>query len=275
MSHSQATLPITLLVMTHNEADNIARCLDSVPFAAEKIVVDSGSTDATQAMATAHGAHVIEQAWLGFGAQRNFASKQASYDWILFLDADEALTAELAQELQQNLPRLLESNAAAGVLFRTAWFMGKPLQWYRFMVREKKARIYHRQRARWSEVRVHESLQYSGTDVSFKAPFLHYLNPTLPHHQLKYLRYAELKALDWHERKRSLRPYEWPLVFVATFLKDYIFRLAILDGWRGFAAAYMASNYAVYKRMRYYEMVTFPESIPLARDILKTHRLEP
>lgn len=269
------SLPITLLVLTRNEAANIGSCLDSVPFAAEKIVVDSGSADDTVALAKQHGARVVEQAWLGFGAQRNFATTLAANDWILFLDADEALSPELAAELQRELPKLMASDAAVGVLFRTAWFMGKPMRWYRFMVREKKARIYHRHRARWSEVRVHEALEYDGVAVSFQAPFIHYLNPTLAHHQLKYLRYAELKALDWRERRRSTRPYEWPWVFLATFLKDYFLRLAVLDGWRGYVAAYMAANYAVYKRMRYYEMRYFPESVALASDILRTHRLEP
>src|SRR5882757_9540304 len=92
MPTQSGLLPITLLVMTYNEASNIARCLDSVPFANEKLVVDSGSSDATAQIARTHGAKVIAQPWLGFGAQRNFASTQASNDWILFLDADEALT---------------------------------------------------------------------------------------------------------------------------------------------------------------------------------------
>jgi glycosyltransferase involved in cell wall biosynthesis len=267
------TLPVTLLVITHNEAEHIARCLNSVAFAAEKIVVDSGSTDDTVKIAEQCGARVVQQTWLGFGAQRNFATTQATHEWILFLDADEALTPELAQELEQALPRLMRSDAAAGILLRTAWFMGKPLRWYRLHVREKKARLYHRERARWADVRVHESLQYQGHAVTFRAPFMHYLNPTLAHAELKYLRYSELKARDWLDRKRATRPWEWPFVFITTFLKDYVLRLAMLDGWRGWVAAYSAANYAIYKRIRYYEMCTFPESRQLAEDILKQHDL--
>lgn len=267
-------LPITLLVMTYNEADNIARCLDSVPFAAEKLVIDSGSEDDTAAIAQHHGARVIQQSWLGFGAQRNFASTQASHDWILFLDADEALTPELCAELEATLPALMNSPQAAGVLIRAAEFMGRRMRWYRLMAREHKARIYHRARARWSEVRVHESLQYAGTAHTFKQPFIHHLNPTLVHHELKYLKYAELKARDWHDRQRPARPYEWPFVFLATFIKDYLLRLAVLDGWRGFAAAWLAANYALYKRLRYFEMQQFPASLRLASKQLQQHRLE-
>lgn len=268
------TLPITLLVMTYNEASNIARCLDSVPFAGEKLVVDSGSTDETAQIARAHGAKIIEQPWLGFGAQRNFASTQASNDWILFLDADEALTPELVAELQRELPALMNSGAAAGIIVRTAEFMGQRMRWYKLMAREKKARLYHRQRATWSEVRVHESLRYNGRAQLFKAPFIHYLNPTLVHHELKYLRYAELKARDWYDKGRSARPFEWPLVFLATFIKDYLFRLAILDGWRGFAAAWLAANYALYKRLRYYEMTSYADSLELAAKVLQKHDLQ-
>ena len=82
-----ATLPLTLAVITYNEAASIARCLDSVPFAAEKLVLDSGSDDDTVAIARAHGARVEHQDWLGFGPQRNVASSLAAHDWILALDA--------------------------------------------------------------------------------------------------------------------------------------------------------------------------------------------
>lgn len=274
MPQSSVPLPITLVVITYNEAANIARCLDSAPFAAEKLVVDSGSEDETVSIARAHGASVINQPWLGFGAQRNFAATQAKYDWLLCLDADEALTPRLAAELQQKLPALMASNAAAGVMIRSAEFMGKRMRWYRLMARERKARIYHRLRAQWSDVRVHESLRYSGNDVTFSSPFIHYLNPTLVHHELKYLKYAELKARDWNDKHRSTRPYEWPFVFLATFIKDYVFRLAMLDGWRGFAAAWMAADYALYKRLRYFEMREYPESIELAIRELKAKQLE-
>jgi glycosyltransferase involved in cell wall biosynthesis len=262
------------VVITFNEAPAIARCLDSVDFAAEKIVVDCGSEDDTRAIALAHGARVVEQAWLGFGAQRNFASDLASHDWILSLDADEALTPELAAEMKQRLPALLDSNASAAILHRTAWFMGRPLRWYRAMVRERKARIYHRRRARWSDVRVHESLRYEGSEVVFKSALMHYLNPTLVHHELKSLRYAELKALDWRDQQRPVLPLLWPLIFAFTFLKDYLLRLALLDGWRGWVVAYMAADYALYKRLRYFEMQQFAPSVELARRELRAHKLE-
>ena len=268
-------LPITLLIIARNEAEQIGACLDSVPFAAEKIVVDSGSTDGTREIAIEHGARVVEQAWLGFGPQRNFATTQSSHDWILALDADEALTPALVAELEERLPSLLQSTAAGAILRRQTWYMGAPMNWYRPMMGEQMARIYHRQRGRWTDARVHESLRFDGSTVSFKQPFQHRNNPTLVHKHLKTLRYAELKARDWDDAGRSPRMWMTPLVFASAFIKDYFLRLAFLDGWRGYIVAQVAASYAVYKRMRYYEMRRNPASRELAAKQLQRHELDP
>ena len=267
-------LPFTLVVITRNEAANIARCLDSVPLAAEKLVVDSGSTDNTAQIATSHGARVVQQEWLGFGAQRNFATTQASHDWILALDADEALSLPLLEELARRLPEVLTSDAAGAMLKREAWYMGAPMRWYRPMVGERMARLYHRDRARWTDARVHESLRFDGAAAEFSAPFNHADNPSLVHKQLKVLRYSELKALDWCDKRRPVRMWLTPLVYLSSFLKDYVLRLAFLDGWRGFIIAQTAASYAAYKRVRYYEMRHNPASIGAAHAKLAKHGLE-
>jgi glycosyltransferase involved in cell wall biosynthesis len=261
--------------MTRDEAANIARCLDSVPFAAEKLVVDCGSTDETVAIARAHGARVVHQEWLGFGAQRNFAAGQAAHDWILALDADEFLSPELARQLADGLPALMASDAAGAWLRRRTWLMGAPMRFYRPMVGERLARLYHRGRARWSDARVHERLLLDGGAPEFGAPLNHADNPSLVHKQLKVLRYSELKALDWCAQQRPVRMWLTPLSWAASFLKDYVLRLAFLDGWRGFIIALVAANYATYKRMRHYEMRRNPPSVEAARRLLRKHGLEP
>ena len=268
------TLPISLAVITHNEAEAIARCLDSVPFASEKMVVDAGSDDDTIAISRAHGAKVIHQDWLGFGAQRNFATTQCSHDWILVLDADEYLSPELAAELEKRLPELMASDAAAAFLRRSTIYMGRPMRFYRPAVGEKLARLYHRDRARWSDTRVHESLQFEGDAPTLSAPFNHINNPTLPHKQLKVLRYAELKCRDWLDKNKPVRMWQSPFVFALAFLKDYLFRLAFLDGWRGFMIAHTAASYAIYKRMRYYEMRHNPASVERAAVLLTRHGID-
>lgn len=269
-----SSLPLTLLVITHNEAANIGRCLDSVPFAAEKVVVDSGSDDGTVAIARDHGARVVHQDWLGFGAQRNFATTLASHDWILVLDADEHFLPEAAVAMQRALPGLLAGDAAVAVLRRRTLYMGAPMRWYRPMVGERMARLYHRKRARWSDARVHESLRWEGPAESMDVAFEHLHNPTLAHKQLKVLRYAELKCRDWLERGRPPRVWMAPLVYLASFAKEALLRLALLDGWRGLVVAHTAASYAVYKRIRYYEMVRNPGSVGQAREILLRHELD-
>lgn len=268
------TLPLTLVVITHNEADTIGRCLDSVPFAAEKLVIDSGSDDDTVAIAQAHGARVVQQDWLGFGAQRNFATTQCSHTWILALDADETLTPELAIELEHRLPELMASDAPAAYLRRSTIYMGAPMHWYRPAVGEKLARLYHRDRARWTDARVHESLRFDGDAPTLRAPVNHINNPTLPHKQLKVLRYAELKCRDWLEKGKPVRMWQAPFVFALAFIKDYLFRLAFMDGWRGFMIAHTAASYAIYKRMRYYEMRHNPESVDRAAKLLTRHGID-
>ena len=266
--------PLTLLVIARNEAAHIARCLNSVPFAAEKIVVDSGSTDGTQQIARDCGARVVEQAWLGFGPQRNFATTQATHEWILFLDADEELTPALGAEIVRELPKLASTTMAGAILRREAWYMGAPMRWYRPMVGEQIGRLYHRDRARWTEVRVHESLRFDGRTVLLRAPFRHHHNPTLVHKHLKMLMYAELKSLDRLDKRRSPQMWATPFVGFAAFVKDYVLRLAFLDGWRGYIVARVAASYAMYKRMRYYEMVRNPESVELGRAQLRRHSLD-
>jgi glycosyltransferase involved in cell wall biosynthesis len=272
--NARAPLPISLLVLTYNEAANIGRCLDSVNFAQEKLVIDCGSSDATAAIAVAHGARVVQQPWLGFGLQRRAATALAQHPWIVFLDADEWLSNELASELQRRLPELLQSAYAGAFLRRSAWFMGARMRWYKPLARERIERVYHRERAQWSDATVHEALRFNGPAIELRAPLLHAYTPSLAQRVLKDVAYAELRAREWHARGRRATLWSVPFVFMASFLKDYVLRLAALDGGRGFVAAQLAASYAVYKRLRRYEMRVHPESIELARAALERHGLE-
>jgi glycosyltransferase involved in cell wall biosynthesis len=271
---ARPTLPVSLLVLTYNEAENIARCLDSVPFVQEKLVIDCGSTDATARIADAHGARVVHQPWLGFGLQRRAATALATHPWILFLDADEWLSSELAAEFVRRLPALLVSQQSGAFLRRSAWFMGAPMRWYRPLARERIERLYHRARAEWTEAPVHEALRFKGAAIELEAPLLHAYTPSLAQRALKDLYYAELRAREWHASGRSSGLWLAPFAFMATFFKDYVLRLAVLDGARGYVAAHLAASYSVYKRLRRYEMAVYPESIEHARTALIRHGLE-
>ncbi|MFT3917116.1 MAG: glycosyltransferase family 2 protein [Anaeromyxobacteraceae bacterium] len=269
-----ARIPLTLLVMARNEAHQLGRCLDSVPFADEKIVVDSGSRDRTRDVAVAHGARVVDQPWLGFGPQRNHASTLARNDWILFLDADEELSPALAAEIEARLPALEAERKAGAWLLRSASYMGRPMRFYRPLVGEKQGRLYHRGRARWTDVRVHETMVFGGPVETLRAPFLHHQSPTLVHQSLKTLRYGELKAQTRVDAGRPPGVWALPLVFLAAFVRDYLFRLACLDGWRGLAVAWQDASYAAYQRLRAYELTVNPDSRSEAARALEQHGLD-
>ena len=110
--------------------------------------------------------------------------------------------------------------------------------------------------------------------AEMRAPLLHAYTPSLTQRCLKDLYYAELRARERHARGRTGSLWLVPMLFVVTFLKDYLLRLAVLDGGRGYVAAHLAASYSVYKRLRGYEMDVHPESIELAREALIRHGLE-
>ena len=148
------------------------------------------------------------------------------------------------------------------------------MRWYRPLARERIERLYHRERAQWSEACVHEALRFNGPAIELRSPLLHAYTPSLVQRGLKDLYYAELRARDWNRAAVASRIWLAPIVFLVTFLKDYVLRLAALDGARGYVAAHLAASYAVYKRLRCYEMAVHPESIELARAALVRHGLE-
>ena len=138
--------PLSLVIITKNEEHNIERCIRSVPFADEVIVMDSGSTDGTVALAEKLGARVVHQEWLGFEKQKQKVTDEAKNAWVLNLDADECLSPELQTEIQSLLQS--EISEEAFEIPRLAWHMGRWIRhggWYP----DCQKRLYHREKARW------------------------------------------------------------------------------------------------------------------------------
>ncbi|RMD81181.1 MAG: glycosyltransferase [Candidatus Dadabacteria bacterium] len=250
---ANGALPVSLVVMTKNEERSLARCLDSVSWAAEKLVVDCGSEDRTVQVAEGHGARVISSAWRGYGKQRNFAAMQATHDWILMLDADQWLTPELAAELEILLPDLVSSRAAAVLLPMTATYAGRELRYYRSMVRKPKPRFYHRRRARWTEPPIHERLDATGLIQRARHEVLNEVCTSAYDHQRRLLTYAELKVGDCPAPTRRQSSWVLPFIYPAVFAKKFLLQLALLDGARGFILAHNEAQYTVFKRIRLFE----------------------
>ena len=156
-----ASMPKTLSValITRNEAANLPRTLASVRWANEIVVVDSGSTDATLAIARDAGARVFEESWKGFAAQKNSAIAHSTGDWILSLDADEEVSPELAQEIQALLGG--EPAFSAYRIPRLNHFLGRPLRHGGYWP-DPKLRLFRRGTAQFADRPVHETMQMIG-----------------------------------------------------------------------------------------------------------------
>jgi glycosyltransferase involved in cell wall biosynthesis len=227
---SLSRIPLSVVVITHNAAKDIGRCLESVrAIADEMVVVDSGSSDDTVAIATKLGARVTHQDWLGYGPQKQFAVAQAQHDWILSLDADEALTPELSRAITSELTGPI---AQAYALPRCNRFMGR---WLRHGegYPDWCVRLFNRHHAHWSDDLVHEHVQVSGSQAKLSGDLLHYSEQGLADYLDKQNRYTTLQAqslMNAHKKAGLPRMVVSPLL---RFIKFYFLRRGFLDGLPG------------------------------------------
>lgn len=246
-------IKISLVVITLNEERNLERCLRSaLRVADEIIVVDSLSTDNTVAIAKKYGARVIEQPFLGYIAQRNFSNTQATYDWVLTMDADE----ELSPELEQSILAVKQKPEHAAYRFaRLNNYCGKWIKhsgWYP----DKKVRLADRTKGSWKGHQVHEYWQPNdnATVGDISGRLLHYTYYSISEHIKQTERYSEMAARgavaagkDCSLLKIWLGP-KW------TFISLYIFRLGILDGYAGYLVCKYTAYYTLikYTKIRQY-----------------------
>jgi glycosyltransferase involved in cell wall biosynthesis len=242
---------LTVTVITLNEADRIEACLESVAWADELIVVDSGSTDGTPHLARNRRARVIVRDWPGYSAQKNFAAGEAANDWILSLDADERVTPHLAEEIRRTLS--VEPAAAGFRLPRVTWHLGRWIRttdWYP----DFQLRLYNRRRARWAERRVHESVTADGAVEHLRHDLEHYAYRDIAHHHRTMERYTMLAAEEMQEAGRTASAFDLVVHPFAAFIRNYILRAGVLDGLAGFTVSIMNSYYVFLKFARLREL---------------------
>jgi glycosyltransferase involved in cell wall biosynthesis len=231
---------ISATIVACNEANNLERALHSLACADEIVLVDSGSTDQTRAVAARLGARVINQPWQGYAAQKNLAASHAQHDWILSLDADEELDAQ-AQAAIGNWKR--SQPGADGYRFaRRARYLGRWILhsgWYP----DYKVRLFNRQKARWEGKYVHESVRVNGRVATLPGEILHYTCDTLEEHRERIELYTDLAAREMRERGEAVNFLKRWIDPLWVFLHTYFFRLGVLDGHQGFLIASMAARY--------------------------------
>lgn len=243
-------MTLSVVVITRNEAANIGACIASISFADEIVVLDSGSTDDTAAIARSLGARVVHTPdWPGFGPQKNRALAQATCDWVLSLDADERVTPELAAQIQA---AMRGARASAYEIPRLTQFCG---QWIRHCgwTPDHVLRLFRRGAARFSDDLVHERvLLDSGTPGRLQSPLLHYSYPTPAHYWRKLESYSLLWAEQRHAQGRRTSMTRAVLSGVVAFVRSYVLRLGFLDGALGLAVCTMQSQAAFGKYFTLY-----------------------
>jgi len=221
--------PLSAVIITRNAARVLPACLESVAFAEETIVVDSGSTDETRSLAAARGARVIEREWLGYGRQKQFAVEQAAHDWVLCVDSDERVSPELRASIEAALA------APAAPVYRMARrnrFLGRWLA-HGEGYPDWSPRLFNRLNARWSEDLVHEKVLYAVTPGTLRGDLLHDSSDDLATYLERQNRYTTLAARQAFELGRSASLAHLLFSPVVRFLKFYILRLGFLDGVPG------------------------------------------
>jgi glycosyltransferase involved in cell wall biosynthesis len=246
-------LPVTLSVaiITKNEEANIRRTLESVCWADEVVVVDSGSTDRTCAIAREIGAKVFIEDWKGFAAQKNSAIEKCTGDWILSLDADEEVSPDLGKEIRRALN---ENPQAAYWVNRRNCFLGRWIKHGGFYP-DPKLRLFRRGKGRFEDRAVHETVKVESEIGNLHGDLIHHAYPTLSgyiEHMNSYSSLgAEMAVAKGQGGFSILNIVVRPLT---TFIYNYFFRLGFLDGREGLLLHLYHSVYVSWKYAKAWEI---------------------
>lgn len=250
-------IKISAVIITKNEAHTIERCIRSLLWCDEIIILDSMSTDKTKELCLklSNKVKFFESAFLGYGPQKRLAVSKATYDWILSIDADEEITPQLAKEIQIEINATTDPNIAYK-LARTLVFMGTKM---RFSGETKRPilRLFNRKIFNFNEVNVHEEVIGPGKIKYLKEEMLHYSYKNWNDYLHKLNHYTDQMALKLsaNQSQKAILPM---LRFVLTFVKIYILKLAFLDGRTGFTWAISSSYANMLKYLKFDELLSSP-----------------
>jgi glycosyltransferase involved in cell wall biosynthesis len=242
---------LSVFVTTLNEEANIERCLRSVAWAGEVLVLDSGSTDTTRALARELADRVETKEWSGYSEQKAYALSLLTRPWALWLDADEEVSPALAAEIRE---ALADPGERFGFTMpRLSFYMGRWVRhggWYP----DRKLRLFRRDHVRFDGRLVHEAALVDGPVGELEHDLLHYSYRDMSHHLAKMDALASLAARDMMERGRRATVFDLALRPAAGFLRSYLLRAGFLDGRAGFVAAMMSGFYDFLKHAKLREL---------------------
>lgn len=249
-------MSLSVVIITRDEAENLGRTLQSVSWADERIVLDSGSTDQTLAIARQHGAQVFKEDWKGYAQQKNSAIAKASGDWVLSLDADEEVSPELAESVRQ-ATGLRERGPNGYLVARRNFFLGRWIRHGGFYP-DRKLRLFRRGTGQFIERDVHETMHVDGPISLLQGDLIHHAYPTLSGYIETMNRYSSLGAQIALEKGQISRSF--PAFLVNVYYRpamnltwNYIFRGGFLDGREGFLLHLYHNVYVSWKYAKAWE----------------------
>jgi len=233
-------MKISACIITLNEERNLPRCLASVaPLVDEILLVDSGSTDATLAIAAKFSSRVVHQPWLGYVGQKNLALDHAQHEWVLSIDADEEISAELAASIMRvkSDPAAEDLGAPNGYQFsRIVFYRGRWIRhgdWYP----DRLVRLFRRTEGRFTGGRVHEKLELRGEHPILPGHLHHFTYESSLDRAHRCAKYAALWAQSAHEQNRRAYPWSGAVHAFARFAKGFVLKRGFLDGAIGWDIA--------------------------------------
>lgn len=241
---------LSVLVIARDEEANIERCLGSVAWADEIVLVDSGSTDRTVELARRFTPKVFVTEWRGYAATKAWGLERTSQPWVLWLDADEAVTPELAREMRDAIRS--DADVSAYAMPRKSFFLGRFIRhcgWYPGYV----TRLFRRDRARFCDRLVHEGLRVEGRVRRLRGDLLHDTYPTLEVAVGKLSQYASLAAEEMRRQGRRAGRLDLVVRPAFRFVHMYVWRLGFLDGLHGFVLCVLTSSYTFTKYAKLWE----------------------
>jgi glycosyltransferase involved in cell wall biosynthesis len=250
MVPAQKKLPISICMISGNEAHRLRRALESVAgWTAEIIVVlNDDVTDDTDKIAAGFGAKVFREPWKGHIAQKNSAAQKANSDWILGLDADEAVSSELRDEIQKLFSEAQKLQPFVAFSFpRLCWYCGRWIRhgdWYP----DRSTRLWRRGRAEWGGVDPHDKLRVKGAIGKLHADLHHYSRESINEHLEKIIPFSDEFVKQSAGEGGLPGAFDLALRPLWRFVRAYILRLGFLDGWPGY---YIACHTAFSTVVRY------------------------
>jgi glycosyltransferase involved in cell wall biosynthesis len=248
-------IPLAVAIITKNEEDNIRFCLQSISFASQVVVIDSGSADATLKIAAEFGCEIYSEAWRGFGPQKQLAIEKCRLPWILVLDADERIppgTADIIKKI------VTDSNVKeAGFSFpRKNYFQGRWIKhagWWP----DRIIRLFRKEAGRITTAMVHEAVEVVGTVGALDVPIEHFTESSLSKIIQKIDKYSTLGAEEAFKDGKHSSAFSAFMRAFFTFNQDYFLRLGILDGRQGLT---LAVTDAVNKFFKYAKLSEFGQT---------------